>query len=372
VSWRESVNSALTSALGVEVTYDEGFGPPTFDVPAERWIDALSALRAHGFDYFDWLTAVDELSEGFAVVCHLAALRGPGAVEHVLVRTRVAKSAASLPTATGVFAGASWHERETHEMFGVDFVGHPGLAPLLLPDEFEGHPLRKDFVLAARVAKAWPGAKEPGESDHDTGRSPSRRRVAPPGVPGPEAWGPRPPGSPTPDPTALTAPARPARPARRERGDRPARAVRATEEHATGRPATEPASTSGERPGPQAAAPRPVADESSTAEGGTAAEQGSTDDPAATPGGEQGAGPDQAGQQRAGSDAPPSPQSGQSAGEASSAEHGSEASAGESGAPKGQAGEGAGAGQESAAGRPSERGGEAPSSSPEGGGDDDG
>lgn len=239
MSWREDVKAALTSALGVEVSYDEGFGPPTFDVPAEQWIDALSALRAHGFDFFDFLTAVDELDSGFTVACHLAALRGPGSVEHLVVRTRLSKAAAALPTATGVFAGASWHERETHEMFGIDFPGHPGLAPLLLPDEFEGHPLRKDFVLAARVAKAWPGAKEPGESDHDTGgRSPSRRRMAPPGVPGPDAWGPRLPGSPTPDPAAATAPTRPARPARRER---PSRAVTASAEHATGRPGTEPA-----------------------------------------------------------------------------------------------------------------------------------
>ena len=71
-------------------------------------------------------------------------------------------------------------------MFGIDFDGHPNLVPLLLPDGFEGHPLRKDFVLAARVAKAWPGAKEPGESDDDVGSSPSRRKTRPPGVPDPE------------------------------------------------------------------------------------------------------------------------------------------------------------------------------------------
>jgi NADH-quinone oxidoreductase subunit C len=87
------------------------------------------------------------------------------------------------------FPGAAWHERETHEMFGVDFPGHPGgLAPLLLPPQFEGHPLRKEFILAARVAKPWPGAKEPGESHDPTTarRSPMR----PPGVPAPGEWGP--------------------------------------------------------------------------------------------------------------------------------------------------------------------------------------
>ena len=86
-----------------------------------------------------------------------------------------------------MYAGAGWHERETHEMFGIDFAGHRDLDPLLLPDGFEGHPLRKDFVLASRVAKPWPGAKEPGESDHEA--APSRRRTRPPGVPDPDEWG---------------------------------------------------------------------------------------------------------------------------------------------------------------------------------------
>jgi NADH-quinone oxidoreductase subunit C len=84
-----------------------------------------------------------------------------------------------LDSLVPVFAGADWHERETHEMFGIEFAGHPGLAPLLLPPGFEGHPLRKDFVLATRVATAWPGEKEPG------GATP-RRRQRPPGVP--EDW----------------------------------------------------------------------------------------------------------------------------------------------------------------------------------------
>ncbi len=71
-------------------------------------------------------------------------------------------------------------------MFGIGFVGHDRLDTLLLPDGFEGNPLRKDFVLASRVAKPWPGAKEPGESDHDA--APSRRRTRPPGVPDPDGW----------------------------------------------------------------------------------------------------------------------------------------------------------------------------------------
>jgi NADH-quinone oxidoreductase subunit C len=172
---------------------DTSYGQLTVDVPPDDWVSALTAARDElGFTYFDWLTAVDQLDAdedpGYDVVAHLWSLTRR---EHLLLRTRVPAEHPHLSSVTGVFAGASWHERETYEMFGVAFDGHPHLVPLLLPDGFEGHPLRKDFVLAARVAKAWPGAKEPGESDADAAGSPSRRKTRPPGVPDPELWGPR-------------------------------------------------------------------------------------------------------------------------------------------------------------------------------------
>ena len=116
-------------------------------------------------------------------------------------------------------------------MFGIGFTrdgDELALAPLLLPDEFEGHPLRKDFVLASRVAKPWPGAKEPGESDegHAPAASAGRRRIRPPGVPEPEQWGPREPGSEAPDPLAPAAASGPA--------GRPRRTPRARPEVSTG------------------------------------------------------------------------------------------------------------------------------------------
>jgi NADH-quinone oxidoreductase subunit C len=176
----------LGSAFGVEP--EPGFGPPTVDVPVERWVEAATIARDElDCRFFDFLTAVDELEDGFHVVLHVAA-PGVGHVDSVLIRTRVPREAAAVPCLCAVYAGAGWHERETHEMFGIAVTGHEPLDPLLLPDGFAGHPLRKDFVLASRVAKPWPGAKEPGESDHDT--APSRRRTRPPGVPDPDVWGP--------------------------------------------------------------------------------------------------------------------------------------------------------------------------------------
>ena len=69
----------------------------------------------------------------------------------------------TVASVVDVFAGADWHERETWEMYGFVFDGHPGLRHLYLPGAFEGHPLRKDFPLLAREIKPWPGLvdKEP-------------------------------------------------------------------------------------------------------------------------------------------------------------------------------------------------------------------
>ena len=161
------------------------FARVTVDVPVDDWATAVVTARdALGYNFFDWLSAVDELSDGFTVVAHLWSV---GARQGLLLRTAVPREAAALPSIVDIYPGAAWHERETHEMFGVDFPGHPGLAPLLLPPEFEGYPLRKEFVLASRVAKAWPGAKEPGESESGAAR---RAPMRPPGVPAPGEWGP--------------------------------------------------------------------------------------------------------------------------------------------------------------------------------------
>ena len=124
-------------------------------------------------------------------MAHLARFDGSTGepLDHLLLVTYVDREEPAVASIADVFAGAAWHERETHEMFGIAF-GVLELEPLLLPDGFEGHPLRKEFVLASRVAKAWPGAKEPGESDADSTHSPGRRRIKPPGVPEPSEWGP--------------------------------------------------------------------------------------------------------------------------------------------------------------------------------------
>ncbi|WP_410814360.1 NADH-quinone oxidoreductase subunit C [Micromonospora sp. 067-2] len=228
----EALGARLVALLApVEVTPSvsggQRYARATVDVPPTSWLEAVRATRDDAelaCDFFDWLSAVDELAEGFDVVAHLWSTR----LRHgVLLRTRLPRGAPTVASVVDIYPGAAWHERETHEMFGIGFAGHGELRPLLLPPEFEGHPLRKEFVLASRVAKPWPGAKEPGESEAGGGRRPIR----PPGVPAPGEWG----TTPTPagaggvgeGPRGGT-PARPAgeRPARPAPGARPARTPR--------------------------------------------------------------------------------------------------------------------------------------------------
>ncbi|MFJ3983593.1 NADH-quinone oxidoreductase subunit C [Streptomyces fungicidicus] len=269
--------------FGEEATAEESYGVLTVDVPPGSWIPALEAARDRlGCTYFDWLSAVDEPGTGFRVTAHVVAL---APVRRLLLRTTVPHEAPVLPSAVDVYAGAAWHERETHEMFGVGFTGHPGLDHLLLPDNFEGHPLRKDFVLAARVAKAWPGAKEPGEPAAGAAHGgPKRRQMLPPGVPDPNEWGPLKGQLPP-------APSRPARAAARPPADRPRR-TRTAGEGSASQPATPPTGTPAEpasRPRRSRTAAEGSASQSGAPEAATQPEAGGTAEGSASQGPEAGA-----------------------------------------------------------------------------------
>jgi len=134
----------------------------------------VRTLRDHeGIEckFLTFLSAIDrtafggpdkpEKAGGIEVLCHVYA---PDRALHVNVHVPLDLENPECPTITGVFAGAEWHERETAEMFGIRFEGHPNPVKLYLPEDFEGHPLRKTFKLPSRIIKDWPGAKDPGEA----------------------------------------------------------------------------------------------------------------------------------------------------------------------------------------------------------------
>ncbi len=138
-------------------------------VNPDQWVDAATAAREAGLDFFSWLSAVDwakevtvgepvadveNLEERYEVLCRLSASENSDAL---ILSTSLGKDDPALDSLTSLYGGAEWHERETAEMFGIDFHGHPNLVNLYLPEAFEGHPLRKSFALGAREVKPWPG-----------------------------------------------------------------------------------------------------------------------------------------------------------------------------------------------------------------------
>ncbi len=167
-------------------------------VHPEAWRAAGLALRdALGCESFSFLSAIDwmpspygrgeddptaplperdtEIKQGYTGGSTRMQVfaRVTNVVEHfgVTVKADVPDDAPAIDSWTTVYAGANWHEREAHEMFGIEFNGHPDLRNMYLPTEFEGHPLRKDFPLLARMVKPWPGIVDveplPGEAQEE-------------------------------------------------------------------------------------------------------------------------------------------------------------------------------------------------------------
>jgi NADH-quinone oxidoreductase subunit C len=196
----------LTTRLGDAVVGSQiRNGDLWIRVRPDAWVRAARECRAMSFDYFCYLSGIDwmphtwpnpkviegagvtdtgddalvdadeealaepepDTQESGAIVTGfgggdtrfqvLARLYSTGRHIGVTLKADLDDEAPSVESWTKVYPGADWCERETWEMYGFDFVGHPNLIHLYLPGEFEGFPMRKDFPLLAREVKPWPG-----------------------------------------------------------------------------------------------------------------------------------------------------------------------------------------------------------------------
>jgi NADH:ubiquinone oxidoreductase subunit C len=168
----EETEELLRDRLGPDaiLASTQEYGIFTVHLAQEHWVEAARRCRDEallGYDLFDNLFGVDAREEGFDVV---TVLYSTSTGNRIVLRTRCdgGRDAPTCPSLTELYRGADWMERETWDMFGIEFTGHPSLEPRLLTAEnFEGWPLRKDFHLTSRVVKPWPGVKEPAELDED-------------------------------------------------------------------------------------------------------------------------------------------------------------------------------------------------------------
>ena len=137
---------ALEAALpGAVAQLSLHVGDWTAIVPPDRLLEVAAQLRGQGFDLCSDLTATDwpDRAERFDVVYMLYAT---GTRARLRLKVRVADGT-PVPSVTGVWPAAGWLEREVFDMFGVTFSGHPDLRRILMPDNWQGHPQRKDYPL---------------------------------------------------------------------------------------------------------------------------------------------------------------------------------------------------------------------------------
>jgi NADH-quinone oxidoreductase subunit C len=124
-------------------------GELTIVIPKERVVEVCQFLKEEDglrFDLLADLCGIDmnTKSKRFGVIYNLYSLSSN---HRIRIKTFTEEENPKVPTVTGVWGTANWHERETFDMFGIIFEGHPDLRRMYMPDEFEYHPLRKDFPL---------------------------------------------------------------------------------------------------------------------------------------------------------------------------------------------------------------------------------
>lgn len=195
----EATLAALRDGLGADAVLDQAdvFGNLIVRITRASWAQAAVVARDQlHCDYLSFISGIDwqpapregdeaggdtsspvqptETTYGaagsagrFQVFAHVQSTSDHRALT---LKTDVDETNPSVASWVSVYPGADWHERECWEMFGITFDGHPALRHLYLPSAFEGHPLRKDFPLLARVVKPWPGLvdveampEQPGE-----------------------------------------------------------------------------------------------------------------------------------------------------------------------------------------------------------------
>ena len=129
---------------------DSATGQNVFRVEPAGLVAFVQAARDAGFEMFIDVTAVDYRRQRpgprFEVVVNLLSLQHN---QRLRILVGIDGDVPAVPSITGVYPGANFYEREVYDLFGIDFTGHPDLTRIMMPDDWEGHPLRKDTPVGA-------------------------------------------------------------------------------------------------------------------------------------------------------------------------------------------------------------------------------
>jgi len=141
----QSILEKLEKEIGATVS--EYRGDASLVVPAEKVVEACQQVQGLGFELLSAMTAVDywpQETPRFHVIYQFSSISKNMVLT---LRVPVAGVNPSLPTVSHLYRNANWRERELWDMFGIKFNGHPDLRRILMPADWEGHPLRKDYPL---------------------------------------------------------------------------------------------------------------------------------------------------------------------------------------------------------------------------------
>jgi NADH-quinone oxidoreductase subunit C len=158
----DDIKSLLIAKFGADVIVGEEAGgmQPALLIAPDSIADVCLELRNNEGTYFDFLSCITGVDYGveanrFGVVYHLASIPYQTQLTLKISRenNRDEESLPSFPSITSVYRTADWHEREQFDMLGIYFEGHPDLRRLLMPDDWEGYPLRKDYNTVDKYYK---------------------------------------------------------------------------------------------------------------------------------------------------------------------------------------------------------------------------
>ena len=147
---KKAVGEAVTGKVpGLEPKWSASGDDLCLEIPVENLPDVAVALREDSGTHFDLLTlltGIDRMPKTprFEVVYHFRSLKHD---TRLVVKTRVGEDPAEVPSVSGIWRSADWYEREAYDLLGIVFQGHPDLRRILMPEDWEGYPLRKDYPL---------------------------------------------------------------------------------------------------------------------------------------------------------------------------------------------------------------------------------
>ncbi|MEN0016535.1 MAG: NADH-quinone oxidoreductase subunit C [Bacteroidota bacterium] len=152
-----TVVNCLEEALGpaVIVGQDVQASPPAIQVLAERIAEVCQVLHAHETTYLDYLACITAIDNGPAaatmeVIYNLYSIPYDASLMIKVMIPRTEEPLPTVPTVSTIWQAARWHEREAYDLVGIQFAGHPDLRRILLPADWQGHPLRQDYQPPAQ------------------------------------------------------------------------------------------------------------------------------------------------------------------------------------------------------------------------------